>query len=123
MVTLPAGETSFQVTVVRKGDWSPFSLGKGGAIQYHRIWLGPERLSKRENKEGRREQHEKSLLYHLDSVLYDPHRLITSFRQGGLPCQDTPPGIDRCSGRKRSYSEYQGQSGNNNGGREHSFSR
>jgi len=60
---------------------------------------------------------------HSCSILHGYHRIIASFRQGGPPCQDTPPGIDRWSGRKRSYSECQRQSDNNTAGREHSFSR
>jgi len=55
MVTLVTGEPSFHVTVVRKGDRSPFSLRKGGAIQHHRVWLGPESLSEKEKEDGHRE--------------------------------------------------------------------
>ena len=56
MVTLLTGEPSLHVTVVRKGDGSPFSLLKGGAIQHHRVWLSPESLSKREKEDGHRER-------------------------------------------------------------------
>jgi hypothetical protein len=69
MVTLLTGEPSFHVTVVGKGDGSPFSLRKGGAIQHHRVWPGPESLSKREKEDGRRERDEKSLLFHSCSIL------------------------------------------------------
>ena len=93
------------------------------ALQHHRVWLGPESLSKKEKEDGRRQRDETFLLFHSCSILYDDHRIITSFRQASHPYQDTPPGIDRCSGRKRSYSEYQRQSDSSNGGREHSFSR
>jgi len=69
MVALLAGEPSFHVTGVRKGDGSPFSLRKGGAIQHHRVWLGPESLSKKEKEDGRRQRDETFLLFHSCSIL------------------------------------------------------
>jgi hypothetical protein len=69
MVTLLTGKPSFHVTVVGKGNGSPFSLRKGGAIQHHRVWLGPESLSKRKKEYSHHERDEKSLLFHSLSVL------------------------------------------------------